>query len=104
RFSVPQRAEIAAGLAVLALVLLAGDVLVAIAASAFGVLLYYAIANLAALTQEGRWRLFPQAMPVLGLSGGVPLVAPLPGSTIAAGLALLLLGVAYRTNVLAARR
>src|SRR5699024_9139581 len=56
RCSVPQRAEIAAGLAVLALVLLAGEVLVAIAASAFAVLLYFALANLAALTQEGRWR------------------------------------------------
>lgn len=104
RFSVPQRAEIAAGLAVLALVLLAADVLVAIAASAFGVLLYYAIANLAALTQEGRWRLFPKAMQVLGLCGCVLLVAALPGRTIAAGLALLLLGVAYRAIVLTTRR
>ena len=45
RYAVPQRAEIVAALAVLALVLLASDVLVAIAASAFGVLLYYAIAQ-----------------------------------------------------------
>ncbi|WP_394216637.1 APC family permease [Brachybacterium vulturis] len=104
RFAVPQRAEIATGLAVLALVLLAADVLVAIAASAFGVLLYYAIANLAALTQEGEWRLYPKAMQVLGLCGCVLLVAALPGSTIVAGAALVLLGAAYRGIVLAARR
>lgn len=104
RFSVPQRAEIAAGLAVLALVLLAADVLVAIAASAFGVLLYYAIANLAALTQAGQWRLFPKVMQVLGLCGCVLLVAALPGRTIVAGVALVLLGLAYRGIVLVARR
>ncbi|ATG50931.1 amino acid permease [Brachybacterium vulturis] len=104
RFAVPQRAEIVAGLAVLALVLLAGDVLVAIAASAFGVLLYYAIANLAALTQVGEWRLFPKAMQVLGLCGCVLLVVALPGSTIAVGAVLVLLGLAYRGIVLAARR
>ena len=104
RFSVPQRAEIAAGLAVLALVLLAADVLVAIAASAFGVLLYYAIANLAALTQAGQWRLFPTVMQVLGLCGCVLLVAALPGRTIVAGVALVLLGLAYRGIVLVARR
>lgn len=104
RFSVPQRAEIIAGLAVLAIVLLAADVLVAIAASAFGVLLYYAIANLAALTQTGQWRLFPRVMQVLGLVSCVLLVTALPGSTIVAGVALVLLGLAYRAIVLAARR
>ncbi|HEX7350213.1 APC family permease [Brachybacterium sp.] len=104
RFSVPQRAELAAGLAVLLLVLLAADVLVAIAASSFGVLLYYAVANLAALTQQGEWRLFPKALQVLGVIGCVLLVAALPGSTIVAGVGLVLVGVAYRGIVLAARR
>jgi len=104
RFSVPQRAEVAAGLAVLLLVLLAADVLVAIAASSFGVLLYYAVANLAALTQQGEWRLFPKVLQVLGVIGCVLLVAALPGSTIVAGVGLVLLGVAYRGIVLAARR
>lgn len=104
RYSVPQRAEAAAGLAVLLLVVLAADVLVAITASAFGVLLYYAIANLAAFTQEGEWRLFPKALQVLGLIGCVLLVAALPGSTIVAGAALVLVGVMYRALVLAVRR
>lgn len=104
RFSVPQRAETAAGVAVVLLVLLASDVLVAIAASSFGVLLYYAVANLAALTQTGQWRLFPKAMQWLGLAGCVLLVAALPGRTIVAGLVLVALGLAYRGLVLAARR
>ena len=104
RFSVPQRAETAAGVAVVLLVLLASDVLVAIAASSFGVLLYYAVANLAALTQTGQWRLFPKAMQWLGLVGCVLLVAALPGRTIVAGLVLVAVGLAYRGLVLAARR
>ncbi|MFD4007410.1 APC family permease [Brachybacterium paraconglomeratum] len=104
RYSVPQRAEAAAGIAVVLLVLLASDVLVAIAASSFGVLLYYAVANLAALTQAGQWRLFPKGMQWLGLAGCVLLVAALPGRTIVAGLVLVAVGLAYRGLVLAARR
>ncbi|MEO2098564.1 MAG: APC family permease [Brachybacterium sp.] len=104
RFSVPQRAEAAAGIAVVLLVLLASDVLVAIAASSFGVLLYYAVANLAALTQAGQWRLFPKGMQWLGLAGCVLLVAALPGRTIVAGLVLVAFGLAYRGLVLAVRR
>lgn len=104
RFSVPQRAEAAAGVAVVLMVLLASDALVAVASSAFGVLLYYAIANLAAFTQVGQWRLFPKAMQVLGVIGCVLLVAALPGRTIVAGLVLLAVGLTYRGLVLAARR
>ncbi|MGO2720803.1 APC family permease [Brachybacterium tyrofermentans] len=104
RYAVPQRAEIVAALAVLALVLLASDVLVAIAASAFGVLLYYAIGNLAAFTQAGQWRLFPTAMQIGGLIGCVVLVAALPGRTVVAGVVLVGIGVAYRAIVVRARR
>ena len=103
RYAVPQRAEAVAGIAIVLLVLLASNVLVAIAASSFGVLLYYAVANLAALTQGDQWRLFPKALQVLGLIGCVLLVAALPGSTVVAGVALVLLGVTYRAIVLALR-
>lgn len=99
RFSVPQRAEVAAGVAVLLLVLFASNVLVAVAASSFGVLLYYAIANLAALTQVGEWRLFPKVMQWVGLVGCVLLVGALPGRTIVAGLVVIAVGVAYRVAV-----
>jgi|SRR5690606_8916609 len=104
RYGVPQRAEVVAGIAIVLLVLLASDVLVAVAASSFGVLLYYAVANLAALTQAGQWRLFPKVMQVVGLIGCVVLVAALPGSTVVSGVVLVLIGVAYRAIVLALRR
>ncbi|APX33035.1 transporter [Brachybacterium sp. P6-10-X1] len=104
RYAVPQRAEIVAALAVLALVLLASDTLVAIAASAFGVLLYYAVANLAAFTQAGQWRLYPRFLQVVGLVGCLVLVAALPGRSIVAGLGLVAIGLAYRGIVLAVRR
>lgn len=104
RFSVPQRAEITVGIAVVLLVLLASDVLVAITASAFGVLLYYAVANIAAFTQTEEHRLFPKALQVMGLVGCLLLVAALPGSTLVAGLVLVAIGVAYRGIVLASRR
>ncbi|MCT1996738.1 APC family permease [Brachybacterium muris] len=104
RYSVPQRAEITVGIAVVLLVLLASDVLVAITASAFGVLLYYAVANIAAYTQTGEHRLFPKALQVMGLIGCILLVAALPGSTLVAGLALVAAGLVYRGIVLASRR
>ena len=104
RFSVPQRAEITVGIAVVLLVLLASDVLVAITASAFGVLLYYAVANIAAFTQTEEHRLFPKALQVMGLVGCLLLVAALPGSTLVAGLVLVAIGVAYRGIVRASRR
>ncbi|MEE1650764.1 APC family permease [Brachybacterium sp. J144] len=103
RWSVPQRAEVAGAAVILLLVLLADSVLVAIAASSFGVLLYYAVANLAALTQEGEWRLFPRALQMIGLVGCLLLVAALPGSTIVAGLVLVAVGFAYRGLLLARR-
>ena len=104
RFSVPQRAELVVAVAVVALVLLASDVLVAITASSFGVLLYYAVANLAALTQRDPYRLFPKALQIVGLAGCVLLVAALPGSTLVAGAGLVVLGCVYRGLVLAVRR
>ena len=96
RFSVPDRAEATVGVAVVLLVLLAPDALTAITASAFGVLLYYAVANVAALTQSPEHRMYPKVLQVIGLVGCVLLVAALPGRTIVAGLVLLAIGLAYR--------
>lgn len=101
RFSVPQRAELVVAIAVVALVLTASDVLVTITASSFGVLLYYATANFAALTQRGQYRLFPKALQIVGLAGCLLLVAALPGSTLVAGAALVAAGIAYRAIMLA---
>lgn len=94
--SVPDRAEATVGVAVVLLVLLVPDALTAITASAFGVLLYYAVANVAAPTQSPEHRMYPKALQVIGLAGCVLLVTALPGRTIVAGLALLAIGLAYR--------
>ncbi|MET8328192.1 APC family permease [Streptomyces sp. NPDC005181] len=93
RFAVPHRAEVAVG-AVAALVAATGDVRGAIGFSSFGVLLYYAIANAAALTltpSEGR----PvRAVPVVGLAGCLVLAVALPLSSVLTGAAVALLGAA----------
>lgn len=95
RHRVPHRAELALAAAVIALVLLA-DVSAAIGFSSFGVLLYYAVANAAALTQQQPHRRYPRALQVIGLGGCLLLAGTLPPTTIGAGLAVLAVGIGYR--------
>ena len=99
RFGVPWRAEVTVGAVVVALVLLVPSALTAVAASSFGVLLYYAVANAAALTQRGGDRLFPRALQVVGLAGCVLLVAALPRPTLLAGLGVVATGILVRLLV-----
>ncbi|GAB4095098.1 amino acid permease [Brachybacterium horti] len=99
RFEVPWRAEVTVGALVVALVLLVPSALTAVAASSFGVLLYYAVANAAALTQRGDDRLFPRALQVVGLAGCVLLVAALPWPTLLAGLGVVATGILVRLLV-----
>ena len=96
RFGVPWRAEVTVGALVVALVLLVPSALTAVAASSFGVLLYYAVANAAALTQQGADRMFPRALQVVGLAGCVLLVAALPWPTLLAGLGVVAAGILVR--------
>jgi APA family basic amino acid/polyamine antiporter len=95
RRQVPARAEIAVACIV---VLLASttDLRGAIGFSSFGVLLYYAVANASAFTQDAAHRRWPRALNVLGLAGCVTLVATLPLRSVAAGLAVLLAGLGGR--------
>ena len=95
RYRVPHRAEIVLGAVVIAVVLLA-DLRGAIAFSSFGVLLYYFIANLAAVTQDASVRRFPRWLQVLGMTGCLILVATLPPLGIAVGVAVLAVGLAGR--------
>ena len=95
RHQVPHRAEIALALVVSALVLTV-DLREAIGFSSVGVLLYYLIANLAALTQEAPDRLYAKGWQVLGAIGCVVLVATLPPVSIAAAAVMFALGVGYR--------
>ncbi|WP_319641476.1 APC family permease [Brachybacterium squillarum] len=99
RFGVPWRAEATVGAVVVALVLLVPSALTAVAASSFGVLLYYAVANAAALTQRGGDRMFPRALQVVGLAGCALLVAALPRPTLLAGLGVVVTGILVRLLV-----
>ncbi|WP_239456316.1 APC family permease [Nocardioides solisilvae] len=99
RFHVPRRAEVALAAVVCALAL-SVDLRGAIGFSSFGVLLYYLVANLSALTQDATHRRFPRLLQVVGAAGCVVLVVTLPAASVATGLVVLALGVGWR----AARR
>jgi APA family basic amino acid/polyamine antiporter len=102
RYRVPHHAEAALAVAVSALVLTT-DLRGVIGFSSFAVLLYYAIANAAALTQPARERRWPRALNVLGAVGCVVLVATLPVTSLIAGLILFAVGLAGRLIVLRQR-
>ena len=105
RTRVPRRAEVAVGVAVVALVL-AVDLRGAIGFSSFGVLVYYAVANASAFTLRPGEGPPPRALPVVGLLGCVVLAATLPGVSVLAGLAVFAVGAVWwlvRRNAVAAR-
>ncbi|MGI5274072.1 APC family permease [Nonomuraea sp. CA-218870] len=89
----PRRAELAVGAAVVVLVLVA-DLREAIGFSSFGVLVYYAIANAAALTLGRDEGAPPKAVPVLGLALCLLLAATLPLPSVVAGLIVFAVGAA----------
>ncbi|OAH11556.1 APC family permease [Streptomyces jeddahensis] len=90
RFQVPHRAELAVG-AVVAVLAATVDVRGAIGFSSFGVLVYYAIANVSACTLSSR-----RTLPVVGLVGCLLLAFSLPFTSVAAGVGVLAVGmVAY---------
>jgi APA family basic amino acid/polyamine antiporter len=95
RFHTPHRAEVAVAVVVTALVL-SVDLRGAIGFSSFGVLLYYVVANVAALTQPAGQRRYPRALQILGVLGCLALVATLPPLAIGIGVVVLAVGVAYR--------
>jgi APA family basic amino acid/polyamine antiporter len=65
-------------------------------AASFAILLYYAIANLAALRMPRDARLYPDAVPAAGLAACTVLAASLPGRTAVVGVAVLAAGFAAR--------
>lgn len=95
RYRVPRNAEILVAV-VVCLLVLAIDLRGAIGFSSFGVLLYYFIANVSALTQPEGERIYPRAVSVLGTIGCLVLVLTLPLPSITAGILVLLVGVVYR--------
>lgn len=95
RHRVPHHAEVALAVVVCLLVTTV-DLRGAIGFSSFGVLLYYLVANLSALSQDGVHRRFPRALQVLGVLGCVVLVVTLPWTSVVAGVAVFAVGIGYR--------
>ena len=102
RFQVPHRAELSVAAVVIGLVLLT-DLRDAIGFSSFGVLLYYAVANLAAWRQATNRR-YPRWLQGIGLAGCLVLVATLPWPAIVTGVGVFAVGIGYRLLVLRIRR
>ncbi|MGW6281232.1 APC family permease [Kribbella sp. NPDC055071] len=95
RFGVPHRAELAVG-AVVAVVAATSDVRSAIGFSSFGVLIYYAIANVAGSTLTAAERRPPRAVSFIGLAGCLVLAFAVPLTSVVSGLIVLAIGaVAY---------
>ncbi|MDO5617638.1 APC family permease [Kocuria sp.] len=95
RRGVPWLSEITTAVLVIALVLLT-DVYTVIGFSSFGVLLYYALANLSALTMEDRPRWAPRLVNVVGLTGCLALAFALPWTSVLVMAGVLAIGLLGR--------
>ena len=95
RHGVPARAGWVIGALIIGLVWTV-DLRFVIGFSSLGVLLYYLIAHLSALTQTSEHRIAPRAVSVLGALGCLVLVVTLPPLSLACGLGMLVAGLAYR--------
>lgn len=95
RFGVPMRAELTVGVIVCVLVLVT-ELRSAIGFSSFGVLLYYLVANLSALTQDREHRRYPRAVAVFGAVGCVGLAALLPLESVIGGCVVIAAGIGVR--------
>ena len=95
RFGVPHRAEVVLA-TVVCLLIIVVDLRAAIGFSSFGVLVYYLIANVSALTQPKADRRYPRALQVVGAVGCAVLVVSLPATTVLIGLGVFAVGLAYR--------
>jgi APA family basic amino acid/polyamine antiporter len=98
RFLVPHRAELLLAAMVVALILVI-DLRGAIGFSSFGVLVYYFIANLSALTQAPEARRYHRIVQVLGMAGCALLALALPLASVVGGVSVLLIGVLAQYSV-----
>jgi len=64
--------------------------------SSFGVLVYYALANASAWTQDADHRRWPRALQLVGLAGCLSLAVTLPLASVVAGLGVLAVGLLGR--------
>ena len=95
RYGVPNRATLVIG-AIAAVVAATGTLRGVAAAASFAILIYYGIANLAALRMPSERRLYPQLVPAVGLTACVLLALSLSRPVIGTGLLVLVVGAALR--------
>lgn len=95
RHHVPDRAQIVIAGAIITLICLT-DIRTAIGFSSFGVLIYYAITNLAAFHQPAAERRWPRAVNVAGLSACLALALTLPLNSVLTATTVLLIGIIGR--------
>ncbi|WP_323961698.1 amino acid permease [Arthrobacter sp. JZ12] len=103
RRATPFVSELAIAAVVITL-LLTTDVLTVVGFSSFGVLLYYAVTNLSALTLSSRPWYAPRALNMLGLAGCLLLAFTLPVQSVVTMLVILAVGLLGRAAVVLARR
>ena len=92
RCRVPDHAELAVA-AVVSVLVLSTDLRGAIGFSSFGVLIYYAVANASAYTQDAAHRRWPRVLNIAGLIGCGVLAVTLPWTAVVAGLAVFAVGI-----------
>ena len=102
RYAVPHVAEVAVA-AVVCVLVLTTDLRGAIGFSSFGVLLYYAVANASALTQDAAHRRYPRVVAAVGLAGCLTLALGVPAGSLVAGTGVLAVGVVGRLVALRVR-
>jgi basic amino acid/polyamine antiporter, APA family len=102
RTHVPWAAQVAAAVVVIAL-LLTTDVLTVVGFSSFGVLVYYAVANLSAATLTERVVPGPRWLNLTGAAACLVLAVTLPWRSVLAMLAVFAVGLAGRALVLRLR-
>ncbi|HEX6133471.1 MAG TPA: amino acid permease [Longimicrobiales bacterium] len=95
RHGVPDRAVILVGTAA-AIVAATGTLAGIAAAASFTILIYYGIANVAALRMPRGRRLYPNIVPLTGLVACAVLAVSLPWNTILVGVVVLVVGVVFR--------
>ena len=95
RSAVPHRAVLVVG-AIAALVAATGTLRGVAAAASFTILVYYGIANVAALRMPREAKLYPDAVPLVGLVACAALAISLAPATMLMGVAVLAAGFAAR--------
>lgn len=96
---VPWASELTTAVVVIALIVLT-DLHTVIGFSSFGVLVYYALANLSALTLHERPRWAPRGLNIVGLIGCLLLAFTLPWQSVAVMIGIFAVGFAGRAIVL----